>query len=132
MSKKSRLRGCFDKQYGKRAQTLLKSPSQHLYYFHWLLARKLYSKRSLLLTCQILRLLIRTMASNETYPALNRDNLTIPIQMQLSQKKNISSAFFAEILKSKFNFEHFEKKRWPPQLLYFRNYGLWRRSYTNV
>ena len=132
MSKKSRLRGCFDKQYGKRAQTLLKSPSQHLYYFLWLLARKLYTKRSLLLTFQILRLLVSTMASNETYPALNRDNLTIPIQMQLSQKKNISSAFFPEILKSKFNFEHFEKKRWPPQLLYFRNYGLWRRSYTNV
>ena len=31
MSKKSRLRGPFDKQHGKRAQALLKSASQHLY-----------------------------------------------------------------------------------------------------
>ena len=51
------------------------------------------------------------MASNETYPALNRDNLTISIQMQLSQKKKVFSAFFAEVLKSKFNSENFEKKR---------------------
>ena len=50
------------------------------------------------------------MASDEKYPALNRDNLMIPIQMQTSQKQKHFSAFFAEFLKSKFNFEHFEKK----------------------
>ena len=50
------------------------------------------------------------MASDEKYPALNRDNLTIPIQMQMSQKQKNFSAFFAEYLKSKLNFEHFEKK----------------------
>ena len=50
------------------------------------------------------------MASDEKYPALNRDNLTIPIQMQMSQKQKKFSSFFAEVLKSKFNFEHFEKK----------------------
>ena len=30
--------------------------------------------------------------------------------MQFSQKQKNFSAFFAEFLKSKFNFEHFEKK----------------------
>ena len=50
------------------------------------------------------------MASDEKYPALNRDNLMIPIQMQTSQKQKNFSRFFAEFLKSKFNFEHFEKK----------------------
>ena len=50
------------------------------------------------------------MASDEKYPTLNRDNLTIPIQMQFSQKQKNFSGFFAEFLKSKFNFEHFEKK----------------------
>ena len=54
--------------------------------------------------------LVNTVASDEKYPALNRDNLTIPIQMQMSQKQKNFSAFFAEYLKSKFNFEHFEKK----------------------
>ena len=54
--------------------------------------------------------LVNTLASDEEYPALNRDNLTIPIQMQISQKQKNFSAFFAEFLKSKLNFEHFEKK----------------------
>ena len=92
MSKKSRFRGCFEKQYGKRAQTLLRSPSQHLYPIHWSLARKLCSKKSLLLTCQIFGLLVNTLATDEKYLVLNRDNLKIPIQMQLSQKQK---TFFA-------------------------------------
>ena len=54
--------------------------------------------------------LVNTVASDEKYPALNRDNLTIPIQMQISQIQKKLSSFFAEVLKSKFNFEHFEKK----------------------
>ena len=87
MSKKSSFRGCFDKQYGKCPQTLLKSSSQRLYHIHSSLASKLCSKKSLLLTCQILGLLVNTLAADEKYPAPNKDNLTIPIQMQLSQKK---------------------------------------------
>ena len=110
MSKKSRFRGCFEKQYGKRAQILLRSPSQHLYYIHWSLARKLCSKKSLLLTCQILGLLVNTLAADEKYPVLNRDNLTIPIQMQFSQKQKPFSEFLAAFLKSRLNFKYFEKK----------------------
>ena len=110
MSKKSRFRGCFDKQYGKRAQALLKSASQHLYHIHRSLPRKLSWKKSLLLTCQILGLLVNTLAADEKYPVLNRENLTIPIQMQLSQKQKTFSQFFAAFLKSTLNFEHFEKK----------------------
>ena len=84
MSKKSRLRGCLDKQYGKRPQALLKSVSQHLYHICWSLSRKLCSKKSLLLAFQILGLLVSTLATDEKNPVLNRDNLTIPIQIQLS------------------------------------------------
>ena len=108
MSKKSRFRGCFDKQYGKRAQALLKSASQHLYHIHWSLARKLCSKKSLLLTCQILGLLVNTLAADEKYPVLNRDNLTIPIQMQLSQKQKTLSQLLAALLKSRLNCNDFE------------------------
>ena len=110
MYKKLRFRGQLDKQQGKRTQTLLKSPSQHLYHIHWSLARKLCSKKSLLLTCQILGLLVNTLAADEKYPVLNRDNLTIPIQMQLSEKQKTFSQFFAAFLKFTLNFEHFEKK----------------------
>ena len=108
MSKKSRFRGCFDKQYGKRAQALLKSASQHLYHIHRSLPRKLSWKKSLLLTCQILGLLVNTLAAHQKYRVLHRDNLTIPIQMQLSQKLKIFSQFFSEFLKSRLNFNHFE------------------------
>ena len=110
MPKKSRFRGPFDKQHGKRAQALLKSASQHLYHIHRSLPRKLSWKKSLLLTCQILGLLVNTLAADERYPVLNRHSLTIPIQMQLSQKSKNFSQFFSEFLKSRINLKYFEKK----------------------
>ena len=119
MSRKFRFRGCFGKQYGKRSQILLKSASQHLYSIHCSLARKFCSKKSLLLTCQILGLLVNTLAANEKYPVLNRDNLTIPIQMQLSQKQKTFSEFFAAFLKSRLNFKYFLKKDDPPRFCIF-------------
>ena len=61
-----------------------------------------------LLTCQVLRLLVNTLAADEKYPLLNRDNLTIPIQMQLSQKQKTFSNFYAAFLKSRLNFKDFE------------------------
>ena len=91
MSKNSRFRGCFDKQRGKRPQALLKSAPQHLYHIHWLLATKLCLKISLLLTCQILGLLVNTLAANEKYLVLNRNNLTVPTQIQLSEKQKTLS-----------------------------------------
>ena len=119
MSKKSRFRGCFDKQYGKRAQTMLKSASQHLYHFHRSLPSKFSWKKSFFLTCQILGLLVNTLATDEKYPVLNRDNLTIPIQMQLSQKQKTFSEFFAAFLKSRLNFKYFLKKDDPPRFCIF-------------
>ena len=110
MSKKSRFRGPFDKQHGKRAQALLKSASQHLYHIHRSLPRKLSWKKSLLLTCQILGLLVNTLAADEKYLVLHRNNLTVPIQIQLSKKQKKISKFFAAFLESKLDFEHFEKK----------------------
>ena len=62
------------------------------------------------MTCQILGLLVNTLAADEKYPILNRDNLTIPIEMQLSEKQKSFSQFFAAFLKSRLSFEHFEIK----------------------
>ena len=66
-------------------------------------------KKSLLLTCQILGLLINTLATDEKYPVLNRDKITLPIHMQLSEKHKSFCQFFAAILKSIWNFEPFDK-----------------------
>ena len=70
-------------------------------------------KKSLLLTCQILGLLVHTLAANGKNPLPNREILMMPIQMQLTQKQKTFSEFFAEFLKSRLNFEHFEDKADP-------------------
>ena len=119
MSKKSHLRGCFDKQYGLRAKTLLKSPSQHLFRIHWSLVRKLSSRKSLLLICQILGPLVNTLAADERYPVLNRDDLSVGIQIQLSQKQKTFSQFFAAFLKFSLNFQYFQKNEYPHRFCIF-------------
>ena len=55
-------------------------------------------------------LLVRTLATDEKCPVVNRDKLTIPIQMQLSQKQKTFPQFFAAFFKSGGNFESLEKK----------------------
>ena len=45
------------------------------------------------MTWQILRMRVNTLATEEKYPVLNRENLTIPIQIQLFQKQKTFSYF---------------------------------------
>ena len=135
MSKNSRLREPFDKQHGKRSESLLKSASEHLYYIHWSMPSQLSLKKSILLTCKILGLLLNTLVADEKYPVLNRENLTILIQMQLSKEQKTFSDFFFfffALLKSILNYRHFQKNRRPSEILYFRNYRLRKRSQRNA
>ena len=60
--------------------------------------------------CKISTLFINTLSVDGKYSLLNRDNLTQPVQMQLSRKQKIFSGFFPEFLKSSLNFEQFLKK----------------------
>ena len=101
LSELPRLREPFDKHDDKLSEALLKSPSQSLYHIHRSLPSQFSWKMSLLFTCQILGLLVNTSAADEKYPVLNRDNLTLLIQMQLSQKQKTFSHFFAVSLKSR-------------------------------
>ena len=50
------------------------------------------------------------MSGHGKYSLLNRDNLTQPIQMQLSIKQKTFSKFFSAFFKSSLKFEHFQKK----------------------
>ena len=97
MSKKSRFRVSFDKRHGKHGQALCIFTSQHLYLIHWSLPSQLSWKTSLLLARHILGLLVNTLAADEMYPGLNRDNLMIPIQMQLSQKQRTFPKFLLHV-----------------------------------
>ena len=120
MSKKSCFRGLLDKPHGKPAKPLSKSAWEHLYHIHWSLPSKLSWKKSLFLTCEILGLLANTLATNEKYPVLNRDNLTITIQMQLSEKQTIFARLFAAFLKCSRNFERSGKKDDPHSFCIFK------------
>ena len=111
MPKSSSFKGSFKKQHGKRAQTLLKFAWQNLYHIYWLLWRQLTFKKFLLVICKISRLFPNTLSADGKYSLLNRDNLTQPIQMEVSRKQKTFSEFFSAFLKSNLNFEHFQKKK---------------------
>ena len=120
---KSRFKGSFRKEHGKCSQTLLKFAWQNLYHIYWSLWRQLTFKNFLLVICKISRLFPNTLSADGKGCLLNRDNLTQPIHMQLSEKQKTFCDCFSAFLKSRLNFEHFFKKRWPSLLMYFRNYG---------
>ena len=94
MSKKSSFRQPIDEQHGKRAQALSNSALHHLYQIHRSLPSQFSWRNSVLLTCQILGLLLNTFAADEKYTVLNRDNLTIPNQMQSSHKREFFFSIF--------------------------------------
>ena len=64
----------------------------------------------MLVTCKISTYFPNTPSADSKYLLLNRDNLTQPIQLQLSRKQKAFSQFFSALFKSSLNFEHVEKK----------------------
>ena len=60
--------------------------------------------------CKILGLFVTTWAADDRYSLLNRDNLTQPNYMQVSQKQKTVSNIILQFLKCKLNFEQFQKK----------------------
>ena len=73
----------------------------------------MYWKKSLLVIEKFLRLFVNTLPADEKHYLLNGDNLTEPIQIQLSQKQKTFSEFFFAFLKSILNFKHVPKKDAP-------------------
>ena len=65
---------------------------------------------STLVLCKILGLFVGTLTADDKYSLLNRNNLTQPIQILLSQKQKTFSQFLSSFFKSTLNFEHFQKK----------------------
>ena len=55
----------------------------------------------MLLRSQMLGLFLIRLAADEKFPLLKRENLTIPVQMQLSQRKKRFFNFLLQFLKSK-------------------------------
>ena len=59
---------------------------------------------------KILGLLVNTLTVDDKHYLLNRDNLTQPIQIQLSQKQKTFDEFFLAFLKSILTFKYLSKK----------------------
>ena len=110
ISKKSRFKGSFWKQHGKQVQTLFKFERHNIYHIYWSLWRQLTSKKPLLVTWKISNLFPNKLSADGKYSLLTWDNLTQRIQMQLSQKQKHFSWFSCGFLKSRWNFQHFQKK----------------------
>ena len=53
---------------------------------------------------------VNILTADEKHSLLNRDDLTQPIQMQLSQKPKTFSEFLSALMKSRLSFEYFQKK----------------------
>ena len=70
-------------------------------------------KKSLLVIHKILRLFVNTLTVDDKHYLLNRDNLTQPIQMQLSKKQKTFSEISFAFLNSLLNFKHLPKKDRP-------------------
>ena len=70
----------------------------------------------MLVLCKILRLCDNTLTDDYKYSPLNRDNLTQPIQVLLSQKQKTFSVFLSPFLKSTLNFDNFRTKDDPHSL----------------
>ena len=67
-------------------------------------------EKSLLLIHKTLRLFVKTLTVDEKHYLLNRDNLTQPIQIQVSQEQKTFSEFFFAFLKPILSFKHLPKK----------------------
>ena len=59
---------------------------------------------------KILKLFVNTLTVHDKHYLLNRENLTQPIHIQLSQKQKIFSEFFFPFLKSILNLKDLPKK----------------------
>ena len=59
---------------------------------------------------KIISLFVNQLTVNDKHYLLNRENLTQPIQMQLSEKQKTFSQFFFAFSKSILNFKHLPKK----------------------
>ena len=101
----------FDKTRDKRDHALLEFELHHLYHIYWFLWRQLSWKKSLLVMCKVLRMFVNILTADHKYFLANRDIWRKPIQRQLFQNWKTFFQFVLALLKTRLNFEHFQKKK---------------------
>ena len=132
MFKKPCFRAPFNRQHRKWVETLLQSERQHLFNIYQSLWRQLRWEKSLLVIYQILKLCFNTLTADDKDSVLNRDNLTQPIQMRLSQKQKTFFTIFFGILKCVLNFKPFTRRDDPHRLCISSITGSEKHGQINV
>ena len=66
---------------------------------------------SLLVLGEIWGVFVNTLSADVNYPVQHCENLQLPIQFILYEKRKTFSEFSVQFLESTSNFKHFEKKR---------------------
>ena len=107
--KKRCFRTPFDSQHVKGSRTSLKSAWEQFYHIFSSLLEKLIWKMSLLVICEMFGAIFKTQTIDDKYPIQNCENLKLPIQMQLSNKRTTFSRVFPPFLAFTSIFKEFER-----------------------
>ena len=91
-------------------QTLLKSARHHYYPIAPWIGNKLIWRISASLKFEILGLIVNRLTADDKYSRRNIQNLTQQLQTAISQKQKTISGTFITYLKSRTNWDNFEKK----------------------
>ena len=108
---------CFWKRFGgervNEYQKLLKSAEKYFYPTFSSFWAKLSDRKLFLIRSETLGLLVKKLSANYEYSRSNRENLPLPIQMQLSENPSIFCCIFFVFLESTLNFQCSEKNNEP-------------------
>ena len=110
LSKKCRLGTLFYSEHVKASLKPCEMSMRALHSCFSSFSGKLIWKIPPLVLCETLGLSVNTLTSDGKYPIQGSENLQLPIQMPISQKRKKISEFFIPFLDSTSNFEHFERK----------------------
>ena len=89
-------------------------------------------KKSTSVWCEILRLFVNALTSDDKYSDSNMHNFPQQFQTPASQKQKIFSGFFIPFLKCAWNLEHFQKKDEYSSLIISEISDAERRGYLNL
>ena len=102
----------FSNQHVKRVPKTAEICRTALLFYFFIILSQIELEKSCLVKSEILGLLVNRLTAEYEYSGNNRENLLLPIQMQLPTKQKTVCCNFTEFLESILNFEHFEKKNW--------------------
>ena len=98
----------FDSQHIKMSQKLPKSPWDNFFHVFSSFWEKLISQMSPRLFPEILGVFPNILTADGKLSVQDQENLPLPMQMLLSEKRKNFSQYFVPFLKSTSNFKHFE------------------------